>query len=58
VTSQEKTERTEPKERLKSLSSGIDTMRLKKKELFARHEARRLREAASRTKGERKARPL
>jgi hypothetical protein len=43
------------KDRLETLSTKSDAMREKEKELAARDEARRLREAASRTKAERKA---
>jgi hypothetical protein len=43
------------KERLETLSSKTDALGAKEKELTARDEARRLREAATRTKAERKA---
>jgi hypothetical protein len=44
-----------PAERLETLNAKTDALRDKEKELAARDEARRLREAASRTKTERKA---
>jgi colicin import membrane protein len=43
-----------PKERLQTLSAEIDALRQKDKELAARSEAQSLREAASRTKADRK----